>query len=326
MWANWETAAFAQWLRAYNSNLLYPQKTGFYGLDMYSLFESLESVSRYLEKNDPAAFETAKKAMRCFEPYGDEGQTYARATALVPGLCENEVTELLTQIRRNITHYDSDPEHAFSTEQNALVAVNAEKYYRSMLRGGAQSWNIRDRYMVDTLERLMEFHGPGSKAIIWEHNTHIGDARATDMADAGMLNTGQLIREKYGKEDVVLVGFGSYSGSVIAGEYWGGPMKVMQVPDAVRGCWEDLLHHTANGNTILFSSDLKGNKLMEQSFGHRAIGVVYDPDTERFGNYVPSVIPERYDAFIFLDETTPLHPLHITPDGHQMPETYPFGM
>lgn len=221
--------------------------------------------------------------------------------------------------------YNTDHENVFNVEQNAIVTVNAEKYYRAMIEGGPHSWNVRDRHMADTLERLLDFHGPDAKAIVWEHNTHIGDARATDMADEGMFNIGELARMQHHDEGVVLVGCGSYQGKVIAGKSWGANMRRMEVPPGQKGSWEYLLHQAGEQNKLLIMEDLMQDVFMENHIGHRAIGVVYNPEYEKFGNYVPSILPMRYDAFIFLDETNALHPLHIKPDGHQMPETYPFG-
>ncbi len=219
-----------------------------------------------------------------------------------------------------------DSEAAFDAEQNALVVRNAERYYRTMVRGGGESWNVRDRHMAETLDRLLDRHGPAAKAIVWEHNTHIGDARATDMARAGMVNVGQLVREAYAKSDVVLVGFGSHRGTVIAADAWESPMQNMTVPPARRGSWEDEMHHVFNGEDRLLIWD--DEPALNERKGHRAIGVVYDPDSES-GNYVPTKLAERYDAFLYLDETTALHPLAveaILERHHEEPETYPTGM
>ncbi len=328
MWANWEIMALAEWLSRHNTGLAANKKTGFYGLDVYSLWESMESIMQYLKKTDPAALKVAEEAFRCFQPYQkDEGHSYASASQFVPELCENEVVHLLKEIQQKLPSYNSDYENVFSTEQNALVTVNAEKYYRSMIKGGPHSWNIRDRHMADTLERLLKFHGDHSKVIVWEHNTHIGDARATDMVAEGMFNIGELARLQHHDKGVVLVGFGSYKGSVIAGRKWGAAMENMQMPEAVGGSWEYLLHKAGASNKLLLMDDYESNEmLMENHIGHRAIGVVYREQYEQYGNYVPSILPLRYDAFIYLDETTALHPLHITPDGQQVPETYPFGV
>lgn len=325
MWANWEISALAEWLKNHNENLQPHERVGFYGLDVYSLWDSLHEVRQYLTRVDPSLLPEAEKAFRCFEPFtGDEGQSYARATALVPTSCEAEVISMLTNIQSRMPSYDHDVESAFSTEQNALIAVNAEKYYRSMLHGGSASWNIRDAHMQETLERLLEFHGRHSKAIIWAHNTHIGDASATDMIDEGMYNIGELSRKQFGKDDVVLVGFGTYKGTVIAGKKWGAEIQTMQVPQGTSGSWEEMMYEAGGGNKLLLMNELRWS-LFKEPIGHRAIGVVYNPRYEQYGNYVPSIMPQRYDAFIFAEETKALHALDVFADTHKMPETYPFG-
>jgi erythromycin esterase-like protein len=322
MWANWEVAALANWLREHNRSLPPEKKVGFYGLDVYSLWESMREMVDYLEREDPAAAKTVKAAIRCFEPFGEDEQRYARAS-LSGHSCQDKVLAALREIRARAQHMDGDSEAGFSTEQNALIAVNAEKYYRAMMSFDNESWNVRDRHMMETLDRLMQFHGPGAKGIVWEHNTHIGDARATDMKRAGMVNIGQLAREKYGRDKVYLVGFGSYSGSVVAGGEWGAPMKVMPVPPAREDSVEAWLHQQYGENALLLFGEEEG---FEEAMPHRAIGVVYNPSYERRGNYVPSVMAERYDAFLFLDKTYALHPMLIQPHGGKMPETYPFGL
>ena len=327
MWANWEMVALAEWLRQRNKDLPVNKKTGFYGLDVYSLWESLESVMQYLQKTDPGALKTAEEAFHCFEPYrNDEGRSYANASQFVPELCREEVVRLLQQIQTRLPLYNTDYENVFSAEQNALVMVNAEKYYRAMIRGGPHSWNIRDNHMADTLERLMNFHGDNSKIIVWEHNTHIGDARATDMTDEGMYSIGELARLHHSDRGVVLVGFGSFRGTVMAGRSWGAPMQRMSMPPAGKDSWEYLLHMAGAQDKLLLMDDFMKDTFMESHIGHRAIGVVYNPEYEKYGNYVPSIMPFRYDAFIYIDETNALNPLHIKPDGHQVPETYPFGV
>jgi erythromycin esterase-like protein len=326
MWANWEISALAEWLYQYNLDFPLKEKIGFYGLDVYSLWDSLDAIMSYLQKHDPVALEEAKKAMLCFEPYKtDDGTSYAYATQLVPDLCKDEVLNLLKEIRGSLPDYDTNEEHIFNAEQNALIAVNAEKYYRAMLKGGPQSWNIRDSHMEETLERLLDLHGPHSKAIVWEHNTHIGDSRATDMIDEGMYNMGELVRSKYGEQNTFLVGFGTYEGRVIAGSSWGAPMHNVEVPGAREDSWEYLLHRASAKNKLLFMDEFEQTPLDGKRIGHRAIGVVYRPAYEYYGNYVPSILPQRYDAFLFIDKTKALHPLHITPGDMHMPDTYPFG-
>ena len=328
MWANWETAALAGWVHRHNKGKPKNQQAGFYGLDVYSLWQSMESIMNYMRKTDPEALSMAEEAYRCFEPYRkDEGTSYARASHFVPELCRHEVVHLLSEIRQRMTSYNTDHENVFSTEQNALIAVNAEKYYRAMIEGGPHSWNIRDRHMAETLDRLLKYHGENAKAIVWEHNTHVGDARATDMVDEGMYNLGELARLQHHDKGVVLVGFGSYKGSVMAGRSWGAPMQAMQLPEALEGSWEHLLHKSGKNNKLLMMDDFTTcDMLIENHIGHRAVGVVYNPAYEKYSNYVPSVLPLRYDAFIYLDETQALHPLHLKPSGHLVPETYPFGV
>jgi erythromycin esterase-like protein len=327
MWANWEVAALIDWLQKYNQHPTTKKKIGFYGLDVYSLWESMEAIIEYLKKNDISTLSLAEEAFRCFEPYRKgEGQAYARALKLVPKSCEKEVVDLLKELQKRIPKNNSGYEGVFSTEQNARVAVNAEKYYRTMLKGGPHSWNVRDKHMADTLDQLLNFHGPDSKIIVWEHNTHIGDARATDMLTEGMYNIGELARIRHHEKGVVLVGFGSYKGTVTAGKSWGATVQIMQMPEAQKDSWEYLLHQAGKENKLLLMDDfLNDDNLMENQIGHRAIGVVYHPEYEHNGNYVPTTLPLRYDAFLFIDETKALHPLHIQPDGNQMPETYPFG-
>jgi erythromycin esterase-like protein len=327
MWANWEVAALAEWMRQHNQAQPDEKKVGFYGLDVYSLWESLEAVLGHLREYHPEALEQAHEAMACFEPFNRDAQTYAWSTRLTPDDCADEVLNVLHELRNRPSRYPDDPEEHFNAEQNALVAVGAERYYRAMVGSDNESWNVRDIHMADTLDRLMTHHGPDAKAIVWEHNTHIGDARATDMADAGMVNIGQLARERHAQEGVVLVGFGSYEGSVIAGRRWGAPMERMTVPPAREGSWEQILHETDPGDKMLLLDDFRNVRGMDAVRGHRAIGVVYNPEQERYGNYVPTVLPLRYDAFLYLERTQALHPMHLMPHtSHEPPETYPWGM
>ena len=325
MWANWEVVAFVEWLRSHNQEAPAGRGVGFYGLDVYSLWESMESIIAYLDDEDPAAAELAREAYRCFEPYGEDAQAYARDTMLVPDICADEVVELLAAVRSKAPSYDHDPEASLNTEQNAWVMANAERYYRAMVRGGAESWNVRDRHMTSTLARLMAHHGADAKGIIWAHNTHVGDARATDMANVGMVNIGQLVREAHGDDGVVLVGFGSHRGSVIAGSAWDAPMRRMPVPAAADGSWEDVMRQAGADDKLLLLPEVSPSGPFGRARGHRAIGVVYHPERER-GNFVPTVLPRRYDAFLYIDESHALHPLHIAPaDGKEPPETYPWG-
>jgi len=323
MWANWEIVALTEWLHEYNTHRNLTNKAGFYGLDVYSLWESMDEMFKYLKDEDPKAAEYVKAAINCFEPYSKEGQLYARHAQMSQG-CTDKVVSLLKNIKERAINYNGDREAALNTEQNAMIAVNAEKYYRAMLGFGAESWNLRDHHMMDTLKRLMNFHGEKAKAIVWEHNTHIGDARATDMAKVGMVNTGQLAREHYGKGQTFLVGFGTYEGSVIAADEWEAPMEEMNVPEARNGSVEHYLHNESMDNRMLIFNG-QTNSVFDKEIGHRAIGVVYHPERERYGNYVPTVLSKRYDAFIYLDNTMAVHPLHLKLHHPEAPETFPFG-
>lgn len=316
MWSNQEVAEFLTWLRTWNLALPDRERTGFYGLDVYSLWDSLREIFTWLESNASDALPAALRAWQCFIPYGEDPQRYAWGNRLVPQSCEADVVALLAEVhRRTMGREERDPA-AFDALQNAVVAANAELYYRTMVRADRQSWNIRDHHMSDTIDRIAQHHGPGSKGLVWAHNTHVGDARATDMERAGMVNIGQLLRERHPGE-VFLAGFASYSGSVTAAEAWGAPEQTMVVPRAPAGSHEDLLNLALGQPSVLvFGPDRSGHWLTARH-GHRAIGVVYDPRRET-GNYVPTLMGERYDALVWFPQTTALHPLH-----HELPPTEP---
>ncbi|MDQ3973007.1 MAG: erythromycin esterase family protein [Actinomycetota bacterium] len=330
MWANLEVAEFASWMRAHNEGRPHAEQAGFYGFDVYSLWASMRAILGYLEQHEPEAVETAKQAFRCFEPYREDAQAYAWATRMVPTSCEDEVVTLLRRVCEEALDTGAGPgeEYRFAAEQNAVVARNAERYYRAMIRGDPDSWNVRDSHMVDTLERLMDHHGPQARCIVWAHNTHIGDARATDMAADGLVNVGQLARERQAAHDVVAVGFGGHHGSVIAGEAWGAAMERMPVPEAREGSVEDLLHRQVGDDALLvFPSDRPGGGWLDQARAHRAIGVVYHPERERWANYVPTVLGQRYDAFLWFERTAALRPLGPeVPAAVREPESFPFGV
>ena len=308
MWANHEVAEFLTWLRAWNLRLPEHQRTGFYGLDVYSLWDSLREIFAWLEANASEALPAALHAWHCFIPFREDPQRYALSSRLVPQSCEADVVALLAAVRRQALGRMQDDPAAFDAVQNAIVATNAERYYRTMVRGDQQSWNIRDHHMSDTIDRISRHHGPGSKGLVWAHNTHVGDARATDMAHDGMVNIGQLVRQRHPGE-VVLAGFASFAGSVTAAESWGSPEWVMKVPAAVHGSHEDLLNEALGDPSVLvFGADRTGPWLKSWR-GHRAIGVVYNPHRER-GNYVPTRMGDRYDALFWHPRTEALRPLH----------------
>lgn len=307
MWANEEVEQLGEWLRAYNSVKTGAEQVGFFGLDVYGIWESLDEVKKYLDATNPDAAAVAGEVMNCFAPYNRDEDAYIRATMNSNENCADELAKLLEKVKL-VTAGREGEEAAFNALQNTLVAVNAEYYYRIAPISNSQSWNIRDRHMDMTIKRLLDRGGNDSKIIIWEHNSHIGDARATDMANAGMINVGQLVRENYGENEVYIVGFGTYKGKVIAAESWGSNPKTMTIPGAKRNSWEWILHNLEPKNKIVLMTPLKEREYYNNPIGHRAIGVVYNPGAES-GNYVPSVLPKRYNAFIFIDSTTAVNSL-----------------
>jgi erythromycin esterase-like protein len=306
MWRNYEVASLVGWMNDYNQGA--SSKAGFYGLDVYSLWESVTDILPYLQGAPDSLRQLAQQVQQCFQPYSADEQDYAFAAGNPSTGCGN----LTRRLWQAVLHYTGEGpaqnEAHFVLQQNALVALNAERYYTAAAFSNNESWNIRDRHMAQTLDRLLQFHGPQSRGIVWEHNTHVGDARATDMEDEGLVNVGQLVRESYGANNVYLVGFGSYAGTVIAGSQWGAPMTEMNVPEARPGSWEAMLHSLGASDKLILSRELRAANLLGSPIGHRAIGVVYNPASES-GNYVPSVIAERYDAFLFIDRTRALRPI-----------------
>jgi erythromycin esterase len=324
MWANEEVAEFVDWLRDHNRST--GSAVGFYGLDVYSLWDSLRAVLDHLTAHDPDALDAAHQAIRCFEPYGEDPQRYALATRMVPRGCEDDVVRLLMELRSNALVPDGDPEAPLDARQNAEVVAGAERYYRTMVRADGESWNVRDCHMTDTLDRLLDHHGADAKAVVWEHNTHVGDARATDMARGGMVNVGQLARERHG-DDVVVVGFAGHRGSVIAASSWGGPMRSFEVPPSQPRSHEALVHEVVGEEPALFVfPERRDGAWLASRRGHRAIGVVYDPKRDPYGNWVPSVLGARYDAWLWFSDTEALHPLHRErAQLHAEHETEPWG-
>jgi erythromycin esterase len=315
MWANEEVADFADWLRAFNASA--PRKAGFHGLDVYSMWESLREILVWLRENDPEQVGPALAAYHCLASYSEDPQSYAWATRFLRASCADEVVRMLIDLRgRDLAVW-----------QNAEVVAGAEHYYRAMAAGGPTAWNVRDRHMEATLARLLDEYGEGSRAVVWAHNTHVGDANATDQAMLGEVTIGSLARERFGREQVVLVGLSSHRGSVVAGRTWGAPMTELRVPPGRPGSIEDILHATAPPSALFVFPPLAGRPdVLVDEVAHRAIGVVYRPEREQAGNYVPSVLGDRYDAFLWFDETRalrPLHPIHV--DTHEL-ETYPSGV
>jgi erythromycin esterase-like protein len=324
MWGNHEVASLVTWLNHYNQSKPAADKVGFFGMDVYCLWESMTEVMPYLQGAESSVVKAAQKVHSCFKPYSADAQQYALAVANLEDDCRSETSRFWRSVQKFTEDKPAANEKNFVLQQNALVALNGERYYRAMVSNSAESWNIRDNHMTETLKRLLSFHGPASKAIVWEHNTHVGDARYTDMAQSGEVNVGQLVRKEFGENNVFIVGFGTYEGSVIASRKWGDPFEKMEVPKAEPGSWEDILHNLSPSNKIIFSKDIRENKFLKKSIGHRAIGVVYHPEAVQFPQFVPSVMPRRYDAFIFIDHTNALHPINIK-TRNEPPDLYPSG-
>nr|WP_240670372.1 erythromycin esterase family protein [Actinoplanes solisilvae] len=314
MWANEEVVDFADWLCAYNASSA--RSVGFHGLDVYSMWESLREIIMWLRENDPGAVEPALAAYHCLSAYSEDPQSYAWATRFLRASCEDSVVRMLIDLRgRDLAVW-----------QNAEVVAGAEHYYRAMAMGGPTAWNVRDRHMDATLARLLHGYGAGSRAVVWAHNTHVGDANATDQAALGEVTIGSLARERFGRDQVVLIGLGGHRGSVVAGRSWGAAMEPLPVPPGRPGSIEDILHATAPADALFVFPPLASRPdVLVDALPHRAIGVVYRPELDA-GNYVPSVLGDRYDAFLWFDETRALRPLHpLRVDTHEL-ETYPSGV
>jgi erythromycin esterase-like protein/predicted phosphoribosyltransferase len=336
MWRNTEVASFVEWLRAHN-DALPPgaRKVGFYGLDLYSLHASMKAVIQYLEKVDPAAAQAARARYACFDHFGPEPQVYGFiAHADVDKSCREGVVQQLVELRRRAAaaqEAGKTDDELFYAEQNARLVKDAEAYYRSMFLEEVSSWNLRDRHMVETLEELVAYlgrQGGAAKAAVWAHNSHLGDARATEMSQRGELNVGQLVREKYGKE-AVLVGFTTYGGTVTAASDWDSPAERKRVRPGMQGSYEALFHAASPGRFLLTwrDGDAVTRSLREPRL-ERAIGVIYRPETERMSHYFQARLPDQFDAVLHFDETRALEPLAYTAewDAGELPETYPFAV
>lgn len=304
-------------------------------MDLYSLHASIDAVLNYLNKVDPEAATQARRRYSCFEHFSQEPQEYGYATtAGIIESCEDEVVDQLAEIQRKGEFLTRDgqagADELFFAEQNARLVKNAEQYYRSMFRGRASSWNLRDRHMTETIEALVaHFNGSRQpKAIVWAHNSHLGDARATEMSKRAELNVGQLIRERFGEESV-LVGFTTHHGTVTAASDWGERAERKRVRPALRGSYEELLHETALPRFWINLRDAgKRTDVLHESRLERAIGVIYRPETERVSHYFQARLAEQFDAIIHIDETRAVEPLERTSiwDEGELPKTYPFAV
>ncbi len=337
MWRNTVVVEFIEWLRAHN-DALPPgaEKVGFYGLDLYSLHASMKAVLQYLEKVDPEAAARARERYSCFDHVGEDTQAYGLMTRLnLSKSCEEEVVGQLLELQRRAAdcmrrdgRLDDD---LFYAEQNARLVKNAEAYYRSVFLEEVSSWNLRDRHMAETLDALVAHlgrKGNRAKIAVWEHNSHLGDARATEMGQRGELNVGQLTRQRYGSE-AVLVGFTTHHGTVTAAPDWGKPAERKRVRPALAGSYEALFHAAQRDRFLLILND--GDTMVQQLSVprlERAIGVIYRPDTERQSHYFRARLPSQFDAVLHFDETSAVKPLETTEEWEagELPETFPFAV
>jgi erythromycin esterase-like protein len=335
MWRNSVVVEFLEWLRVWNAERELPRQTGFFGLDLYSLHSSIEAVLTYLDKVDPGAARRARDRYACFEHFGTDVQRYGYAAALgVSASCEQEVVAQLVDLRQLAAEYArrdgyvAEDEYFFA-EQNARLVRDAEQYYRAMFGGRSESWNLRDAHMAGTLEALLEWTGrrtSGAKAVVWAHNSHLGDARATQMTDWGELNLGELARRKYGR-DAYLIGFTTHTGTVTAARDWDEPAERRQVRPSLAGSYERLFHDVAIEKFLLLLDREPARSALREPRLERAIGVVYRPESERASHYFRATLADQFDAVIHLDVTTAITPLEpwSIPDA-DLPETYPVGV
>jgi erythromycin esterase-like protein len=328
MWRNEEVLTFVDWLRLHNEALPADRRTAFRGLDVYSLGASMEAVLRYLDAVDPNAAAAARRRYSCLTPWQDEPADYGRAVLYGrKDPCEDQAVAQLNELMERRLHYlKQDGEAFFDAAQNARIVRAAERYYRTMYRGSAESWNLRDRHMFDTLQVLLRAHD-GSKAVVWAHNSHIGNAAATAMGWQGEFNIGELCRTAYG-DDAVLIGFGTDQGTVAAADDWDGEMRIKTVLPARPDSWEFVFRKAGFARSLTEWRQGTRRELVEalrEPRLERAIGVVYRPQTELASHYFEAVLAEQFDAFVWFEETRAVTPL---PAGrpHGAPDTYPFGM
>lgn len=338
MWRNAEVLDFVGWLRTHNEQLAAAQKSvGFYGLDLYSMNSSMEAVVAYLEDVDPAAASRARLRYECLHPFSQDSSGYGEAVLLgVSEPCRKRVLEQLVELRRHAGDYLGEDgliaeDRYFLAEQNATVVANAEEYYRTMFGSPAPSWNLRDRHMADTLDQLqihLARHGGAGKIVVWEHNSHVGDARSTEMAQRGELNLGQLMRERHA-HSAVLVGFSTYSGTVTAASEWGGQAERKRVRPALPDSYEALLHDAGIPAFLLcpLGMSASGRALREPRL-QRAIGVIYRPETERQSHWFAACASQQFDALVHIDVTRAVEPLERTGTWElgEPPETYPTAL
>jgi erythromycin esterase-like protein len=322
MWRNADMLNFVGWLRDHNDQRAPGERTGFYGLDLYSLHASIQMVLAYLNKVDPVAARRARSRYSCFEHYGQDPHAYGLSVARGElESCEEEVVTQLLQLRRRAADYvarngDIAADQYFFAEQNARLVKNAERYYRAIFRDRATSWNLRDEHMADTLEALrkhLQRKQREPKIVVWEHNAHLGDARATQMAERGELSVGQLVRER-NAGNCILVGFTTYQGSVTAAPEWGAAPQRFPLRPALPESVEAVLHQAGRGDILLHRRALADNPLLAEPLLQRGVGVIYRPDTERFSHYCRAHLPGQFDAVVHLDRTRAVEPLESVED------------
>jgi protein-L-isoaspartate(D-aspartate) O-methyltransferase len=329
MWRNHDVLEFVEWLRIHNAERSHEQRVCFAGLDLYSLYNSISEVLSFLDDRDPGTAAIARERYGCLTPWQSEPAAYGRAA--LSGeyrSCEGEVVRMLESLlseRLRAEHGRDEP--FFDAVQNATLVADAESYYRIMYYGSHESWNLRDRHMFDTLEALLRFRGPESKAVVWEHNSHVGDARATAMAARGEFNIGELCKRRFGTQ-AYSVGFGTDRGTVAAASYWDGPMEVKNVLTARNDSYEHLFHDTGVPGLLLglrdsLDSDL--HRALCETRLERAIGVIYRPETELASHYFQAVLPRQFDEYVWVDCSHAVKPLPVRPIAG-LPDTYPFGL
>lgn len=337
MWRNTAVQEFMLWLRQYNDGIASDKtKIGLYGLDLYNLHASMDAVVNYLNKVDPPAAKAAIERYACFERFGGDPQAYGYATYTdISHACTQQVLDQLMALQRSAFAYVKDnhetADEYFYALQNARLVKNAEHYYRTLFKGSTSSWNLRDQHMADTLFQLAEhrekcYHQP-AKIIVWAHNSHVGDARATEMGTQGEYNLGQLVRKKYPNESY-LIGFSTYTGEVTAAANWGAPAERKRIRPALPGSYEELFYQVEYPNFLLaINEGSQASWYMREPHLQRAIGVVYRPNSERLSHYYYSQLPNQFDAIIHLDETHAVVPLDTTTGWQhgEWPETYPSG-
>jgi protein-L-isoaspartate(D-aspartate) O-methyltransferase len=329
MWRNAEVDAFIQWMRRRNEGLASDSRAGFYGLDIYNMRASIAAVLAYLDKVDPKAAAVARERYGCLTPWQKEPSSYGRAV-LTAGYekCEEAVIRQCRELLENELDYAAKNTDAFlDAVQNARLIASAERYYRIMYYGGTESWNLRDTHMFETLGHVLDARGPHSKAIVWAHNSHIGDARYTEMGVVREeLNIGQLCRERFGK-DAALIGFGTHAGTVAAASHWGGEMEVKRVRPSHRDSYECLCHEAKVARFLLHLSkdEALRRRLLEPRL-ERFIGVIYRPDTELMSHYADASMPQQFDAYVWFDETSAVKPLTEDQQKPAIPDTYPSGL